>query len=270
VTPLQVAAASGLVAAALSMTLLLGVRSWRRARRASRERAALEASRQPEIAAQLAALLQPADPLPPLGGWAVTPDLALHLARHVLAERPRLVLELGSGSSSVVLAEALRVTGGKLVSLEHDAAHADRTRQLLRERGLEDVCTVVLAPLVADEEAPAGGGFYDFGVVRELPEGLSGPFDLVLIDGPPASKHPEARRPAMLRILPLLAPGGVIVLDDAVRPGEQAIVSHWRLHGLLADFSLESLPLLRHPLLLRHRPTPPDHDPRQAARPRIR
>jgi len=245
------AAASGLVTAALALTLLLAARAVRRARRAARERAQLEASRQPEIAAQLTELLRPAEPLPALGGWAITPDLALHLARHVRDERPRLVLELGSGTSTVILGEAVRPTGGRVVSLEHDAAHAERTRELLRARGLEDIASVLLAPLVPDERAPAGGTFYDFDALKALPPRLAGPFDLAFVDGPPASSEPRARQPALYRILPHLAARGVVVLDDAVRLGEQAILEHWRQHGLLDEFEVEPLAVLRGAVMLR-------------------
>jgi len=50
------------------------------------------------------------------------------------------------------------------------------------------------------------------------------PFDLLLIDGPPAR---YGRASPLHDTYQFLAPGAVIVLDDAARRGEQTIAKEW-------------------------------------------
>ena len=70
----------GLAAALLALGLLVGARSIRRALRRWNEARLLAQSRQPRLHAELERLLEVAEPLPALGGWAFTPDLGLLLA----------------------------------------------------------------------------------------------------------------------------------------------------------------------------------------------
>jgi predicted O-methyltransferase YrrM len=117
--------------------------------------------RQLEALASLLAVLQPRAPLPPFRGWAVGPDFASLLVTLVLRERPACVLELGSGVSTLILGYALERTGGKLVSVDHEAEYAERTRVAVGLHGLAEVATILHAPLSRTElprrGTPAGG-----------------------------------------------------------------------------------------------------------------
>jgi predicted O-methyltransferase YrrM len=150
------------------------------------------------------AMLRPGRALPPMSGWAVAPETAELLAVLVRRHRPSRVLELGSGASTVILGLALRrAGGGTLVSIDHDAAWAGQTRGWLADHGLGGV-RVEVAPLVGDPP------WY------ELPE-MKGPFDLLFVDGPPVRTGPRARWPALSRLRSVLAPGAIVVADDADR-----------------------------------------------------
>jgi hypothetical protein len=81
--------------------------------------------RSAEDAAALSAGLGPAAPL--FGRWAAEGDFAGMIVRE-LERSPRLVVECGSGSTTVVIADKLRQSGsGRVVSLEHDALYLART-----------------------------------------------------------------------------------------------------------------------------------------------
>jgi hypothetical protein len=166
--------------------------------------------------------------LPPMRSFAVSPDLALDLARRVLDGRAATIVETGSGVSTLVIALALqrRASGGHGWALEHDASYAERTRALLEHYGCGEFVTVVHAPLVPVTVDGASYPFYD---VERLP--VSG-IDLLFIDGPPATSNPRARFPALHVFRPLLDPSAVIVLDDADRPDERGIVEEWVGAGL--------------------------------------
>src|SRR5919108_320109 len=63
-----------------------------------------------------------------------------------LAERT-LVVELGSGVSTVVLARLERELGGKVFAVEHSPEWAGWVRRALERDGLEELATVIEAPL---------------------------------------------------------------------------------------------------------------------------
>lgn len=160
-----------------------------------------------------------------LGGWAADPWL-LHTAVRLLIEsRPGLVVECGSGSSTIVLARCLRALGrGRVVSLEHDPGYARQTTELLRLHGLGEVATVVNAPL-ADRELN-GGPVRWYGA--EYEPLIHAPIDVLVVDGPPGNTAREARYPAVPLLRRHLAPDCRILMDDGDRVDERAIAHAWR------------------------------------------
>jgi len=169
----------------------------------------------------------PHDALPYLGSWKADTGLLTLLVDHILEHRPRLVVEFGTGASTLVIARALqRAGGGGLISFDQHADFVDATRQWLADHGLE-------ADLRAAPLAPSPGGWpglwYDHG---PLPNGI----ELMLIDGPPWTVHPMTRG-AAVSLFDHVAPGGVVMLDDAARPGERFVARRWR--RLRPDFDFE-------------------------------
>jgi predicted O-methyltransferase YrrM len=160
------------------------------------------------------------DHLPATDGWAGSPGLLLTLVDEVERARPRLVVEFGSGLSTLVLARALALNapGARLLSFDHEAGFAEITRRRLAALGL--AAEVRHAPLASAAAHGVDGAWYDHG---PLPQGI----DLLLIDGPPAWLKEGARAAAGPAALPMLAPGGVALLDDADRPGERANAAQW-------------------------------------------
>lgn len=154
--------------------------------------------------------------LPKTDGWAASPELLAMLADEVLVARPKLVVEFGSGLSTLVLARALDLAdGGALVSYDHNAGFADLTRARLASLSLRaDVRAVDLEPALG-----YAGEWY---AARDLP----GRIELLVIDGPPAW-FAGGTRGGAAAVFPLLAVGGVVLLDDADRHGERANARRW-------------------------------------------
>lgn len=150
------------------------------------------------------------------------PTGLLEVLWHVRRDRPRLVLELGSGTSTVWLGYAVEQTGGRLVSLDHDEEFGERTSEQLRRHGLTAVAQVRQAPLRDLELAGGAYRWYDPAALDDLQD-----VDLLLIDGPPGALGPMARYPALPVLLPRLSPRARVLLDDATRPDEQDILSRW-------------------------------------------
>jgi predicted O-methyltransferase YrrM len=164
-------------------------------------------------------------PLPPLRGWALSPDVALHALRVVLERRPGTVVELGSGASSVVLGHAVRLAGrGRVISLEHDEGFLERTRALLEEHGLADTVELIHAPLVDHQLEGERWRWYDTSWLN----GFEGPLEFLLVDGPPTTTGHLARYPTLPLLAPLLASDAVILLDDGARPAEREVLERWR------------------------------------------
>jgi predicted O-methyltransferase YrrM len=172
-----------------------------------------------EAMVDLRALLQPRAPMPRLRGWAASPDVLRLLVERVAADRPKLIIECGSGASSVWLGYAVeRFGGAKVVALEHEERFAGASRDLIAAHGLDSIVEVRHAPLTDWQGFP----WYDTAALADLSDA-----GLVFVDGPPQQTGRHARYPAIPVLLPHCAPDALIVLDDTVRPDEQEIAERW-------------------------------------------
>ena len=181
------------------------------------------------VYAQIEALLWLRDalelerPLPPTRGWAASPDLLLEVAKDIRDAPPEAVVEMGSGTSSIVIAACLRKSGGgRLVSLEHDAEHAVRTRAELERHGLSGRATVLDAPLGDVLIAGAAWRWYTV-PMAELPPRV----EMLFVDGPPGNTGPLARYPALPVLRDRLTSTATIFVDDGVRADEREIIDRW-------------------------------------------
>lgn len=134
----------------------------------------------------------------------------------IKAKRCRSILEFGTGQSSQILSIMLdEGLVDALVTVDHLAAYQARWR---------------LPSSVYQIIVPMSGCCYDLSHLKEqLPEGFEA--DLCLVDGPPAYKRgTHLARNIDLDALPL-TPDVYVVLDDAERPGEQAVIKNWESQG---------------------------------------
>lgn len=180
---------------------------------------------------ELLALVQLDDAqVPPDGGWVAGADFLLLLARQVLSQKPQFVVEFGSGVSTVIIGRCLQLNGsGRLLSFDHDEGFAELTRRRLRRARVPG--EVRAAPLRAGLDG-YGGSWYGHG---ELPEGI----DLLVIDGPQAWRQgqEESRGSAAPAAFGRLAPGAIVLLDDAARDGERRVAARWRVDFPEISFS---------------------------------
>lgn len=98
------------------------------------------------------------------------------LYSYILRKKPREVLELGSGVSTVVMGYALLKNGsGRITSMEESAEYAEQTRKLLPEE-MKKLIEVVHSPSIEKRWGPFVGRGY-----RDIPEKS---YDFVFVDGP--------------------------------------------------------------------------------------
>lgn len=184
----------------------------------------------------------------PHQGFEITGEEAVFLFHLIRRQRPRLILELGSGSSTVLFAASLRANGsGRVIAVEHDPEHARQTEALLEQAELSDRAEVVLAPL---KDLPLNGGTFQWYDLQPLIKGLTDKIDLLFVDGPPGRVQSLSRFPALPVLAPHLSPRAVIVVDDGAREDETKMIEMWRdLDGV--SFDAEALDFLPHtPVLL--------------------
>jgi len=167
--------------------------------------------RQSEAMQQLLSLLKFSAPVPPTRSWAASPDLLLTLAQLVRTHNPKLVVELGSGVSTLVVAKA---GAKKVISIDNSAEFAGKTREVLKEHKVRGV-DIRVAELKAHI---SGVDWYDTNVIKDLKR-----IDLLIVDGPPGSKNPQARMPARAEFIAKLSPKAIIVIDDVNRDGERKL-----------------------------------------------
>lgn len=202
--------------------------------------------RQVEAMLWLRDLIQLPAPLAATRNWAASPDLLLELAQLVQREQPRLIVECGGGTSTVVMAAMAKRYGGRIVTLEHHPEFREETLAALRQQGLAEVVDVRLAPLVEIPDLHfEGEGFrwYDPAATADLAE-----IDLLFIDGPPEATGRLARYPALPLLWAKTSQRLIVVLDDTIRADEQAISAAWTEAYLLRS---QSLPLEKGAHLLR-------------------
>ena len=189
--------------------------------------------------------LGPNAPLPETRAWTASPDLLKKITETVYREKPFLVVELGGGVSTLVIAYCLERLGqGRVVSLEHEPKYAAIHQEMILLHGLENVATIVHAPLQEISLRGKKWRWYDLDSLN-----FERPIDFLFIDGPPAAPRTLARYPALPLLFDQLRDGATVLLDDGKRRDEQETVELWRQE--FAALSCEFLDLEKGAFMMR-------------------
>ena len=169
------------------------------------------AYRQTEAFIQLSNLMQFKSAIPPTRSWAASPDLLLLISEIVKKNKPALVVELGSGVSTLVCAKS---GARKVISIDNSEQYGGKTRDLLKEHKVRGV-EIRIAPL---RPYANGSEWYEVSLLKDLKK-----IDLLIVDGPPGSKNPEARYPALKEFKDKLSAKAIVIIDDVNRDGERKL-----------------------------------------------
>jgi hypothetical protein len=173
--------------------------------------------------------------------WPVSPDFELYLIELIELNNYDLIIEFGSGISTVLIARALanmalrrqEKSSVEFISFDHLEQYYQQTLAQLKHAGLDKTVQLRLAPL-QDYTAPSGKVHPYYAcqdilaeIARRYPaEGLR---ILVIIDGPPAATGPHARYPAGPIIFSLFKDAKIdLLLDDYIRDDEKEIAKLWQ------------------------------------------
>lgn len=168
--------------------------------------------------------------LPLLRGWCVSPDALLYIYEYIRRNKPKVIVEFGSGSSTVVISKALKDNGyGILYSYEHRIESFNETSEMLNRNFLSPWVELKHSPLSQydSEEFPEKSERNNSWYTQKDLEALAS-IDMVLVDGPPESTCKHARLPALYELYERLSSRAVIFLDDSKRDSEKEIIDIWR------------------------------------------
>ena len=163
-------------------------------------------------------------PLPPMTGWAATPELASTVLKTVQKYKPNQIVELGSGVTTLISGYSLNEfhPSGRVISLDHDSVFAEKTRQEIALHGLEDKIDLRIAPL---ETHTISGKEWTWYSADQLH--FDEPIDLLLVDGPPFKTQKNARYPALPLLFKHLSDRAVIIIHDTDRKSESESIQQW-------------------------------------------
>jgi predicted O-methyltransferase YrrM len=171
-------------------------------------------------------------PLPRMRGWSIAPDFALILYDHVRQHCPTHIVELGAGTSTIIDGYAVQHNGtGHVTGIDHKKQFSKLTRGSLKRHKLKGVAEILTAPLTNITLDGETWHYYDPDKLATLD-----PIDMLVVDGPSQQGAPQdmVRYPALPLLFDKLNPGALILVDDAIRSHEQAIIARWQ-----AEFPVE-------------------------------
>jgi hypothetical protein len=128
------------------------------------------------------------------------------------------ILECGTGCSTLLLGLVASERGAEVWSLEHDARWRQFTARILEDLGVNGI-RILHAPLRSH------GEFDWYGPPADLT--LPDRFTVVVCDGPPSTSTRGGRYGLLPVLGDRLGPGTEILMDDARRPEEAAVITRW-------------------------------------------
>ena len=182
----------------------------------------------------------------PLHGWPISPDFALLLVRLIRDRHYDLIIEFGSGTSTLLSLRALESLGlhpgpqgasrQRLITFEHLEAYHQKTSELVASCVNRSALDLRLSPLEQWVD-PTGSYNYYSGAsviadaIHSIVASSHGTVKLlVVIDGPPGATCHWARYPAVPIVLDAVRGADVSIdflLDDMIRSDEQEMALAW-------------------------------------------
>ncbi|NET72234.1 MAG: class I SAM-dependent methyltransferase [Sphaerospermopsis sp. SIO1G2] len=150
----------------------------------------------------------------------MSPDFAKILIDIIYKHKPKNILELGSGVSTIISSYCLKSIGdGCLISIDHDRDYGTKTEINLKLHSLDNIARIINAPLTLINIADQQYKWYDTSKIEE--EKLQS-IDLLVIDGPSCDRYP-----ALPKLKNILSNNVIILVDDVNRNQEQQMVKMW-------------------------------------------
>lgn len=160
--------------------------------------------------------------LPVTEHWSAAADFLELISDYCLQNKPRVIVECSSGTSSLVLAQCCQLNGvGHVYSLENGEEYVKQTSRQLDDFLLSGYCDVMHSPLQGIRLGEERYQWYAFDNLPDIE------IDMLVIDGPPGFLQKYSRYPALPVLSERMAQHCAVFLDDAARDDEQELVKRW-------------------------------------------
>jgi len=137
-----------------------------------------------------------------------------------------LILECGSGLSTLLIAPIAKMKGIQMISLEHNEFWANRVKNQLDKYNLRN-SKIYLRPLIQYENFD----WYDVANDNDIKD-----IALCICDAPPG-KTRGGRKGFLYLLHNKLATNSVVLVDDTVREEERSMINEWKsILDLEVDF----------------------------------
>lgn len=185
-------------------------------------------------------LMQGGEQLLNLDEWAMQADTLQKLTQHVLANSFDLIIEFGSGQSTLVIAKTLAgmTKPPRFLSLEQSLHYFEKLQHRINRFNLSEFVELAHAAvkpveLRQDQKSVRVQEFYS---CNDLLSGLSEEWSekpgviLVVVDGPFSDTNDGLARYAALPVVESFFPNHTlhVVLDDTKREGEKQVLQQWQ------------------------------------------
>lgn len=211
------------------------------------------ATRQLEAFLDIQSFFKTGEHLPMMHGWPVSPDFACYLIKLLEENDYDLILEFGSGTSTILVAKALAKlkrqhqgkTAATQVAFEHLEKYHAQTLADLEKGGLDQSVHLILAPL--KPYLVPNGNTHSYYTCHDKLAELAASLPtaqikiLMIVDGPPACTGRHARYPCLPAVLEYFKGGRIdLLLDDYNRNDEKEVGAFWQIDLEQSGYLVES------------------------------
>ena len=125
---------------------------------------------------------------------AASPDFLKLIMETIISNKPELIVELGSGTSTIIAAKTLeKLKSGFLLSIDNDAKFAEQTHHRITLETLEKYSKVITSELKDITVNGESYNWYDTSFLEKIDRKI----ELLIVDGPPRIINKNARYPAI-------------------------------------------------------------------------
>tara|TARA_B100002003_G_C14014569_1_gene489451 strand:+ start:178 stop:993 length:816 start_codon:yes stop_codon:yes gene_type:complete len=164
-------------------------------------------------------------PLPPFDEWHASPVFLHHIVSLINEVKPRLIIEAGSGNSTLVSASFLKFHKfGQLITLEHDKYYAKRTQDLILLNDLDAVAKVEYSPITNQHIDNHLYQWYDISVLNNVEL-----IDMMIIDGPPKMLVDDYLYPVLPLFYSRLNDKSAILIYNGKRKTVERTINLWKI-----------------------------------------
>ena len=172
-------------------------------------------------------------------GFPISPDVGLYMVQLLEENSYTVIIEFGSGTSTVILARASSLISTRKIipqpihiAFEHLEEYHKKTKKMLESSQLETIVDVQLTHLDG-YSGPNNRQYRYYDCQKQLHSlnerlGSNEKKILVIVDGPPGSACKHSRYPAVPIVVSMFPDAHIdILLDDYDRQDEKEIVTEW-------------------------------------------